>query len=314
MTNLSRIDVHQHILPPFWVDQLRTRDLIRRRWPWSPQSAIEFMDGRNIQTGVVSLPPPALSEWTLASRPDIARRVNDYTAEVVREHRQRFGFFATLPLPDIDGSLEELTYTFDTLKADGVIVLSNYDDQYPAAVAFEPLWQELDRRAAVVFIHPTFPAIRELKLTRAPIVDFPFDTTRTAVNLVLSGVLSRYPAIKFILSHAGGFLPYAVDRFASMASEDSGNKVSSEEFLAIFRRFYFDTALSSSTFTLSCLTIFAERSHILYGSDFPYVPTDEHYTPNLDSSMVLTQQSKAAIARDNAEVLFPRFGSRACRD
>jgi len=146
----------------------------------------------------------------------MARRVNEYTTDLVADRPDRFGHFATLPLPDIDSALLELEYAFDTLRADGVILVGNYGDKYLGDVLFEPLWAELDRRRAVVFVHPGLPLPPAVGLA-GPLVDYPFATTRAAVQLVLNGIVDRKLQARIILSHAGGFVRYASHRFAELA-------------------------------------------------------------------------------------------------
>jgi predicted TIM-barrel fold metal-dependent hydrolase len=200
MTCRNRIDVHQHVVPPFWADALADHGGDPSGWNspiWTPESAINFMDSQQIATGILSLTAPSVQGWSGSKKRDMARRVNEYTAGLVSKMPDRFGNFATLPLPDIEGSILEIEYAFGALNADGVVLLSNYQGHYLGDPIFEPLWAELDRRCAVVFVHPGKPAIPTIEGIPGPIVDYPFDTTRTAVQLVLNGVLGRYPHIQF---------------------------------------------------------------------------------------------------------------------
>ena len=301
----GRIDVHQHVLPPFWVEGLRQKNSVHRPPMWSPEAAIEFMNFRNIAKGILSLTAPGILNWSGDERPSIARRVNEYTAELVSRWPERFGNFATLPLPDVDAALAEVSHALDTLAADGMILLSNYGDRFLGDPLFEPLWAELDRRESIVHIHPSRTSLAEIEGIPAPFVDFPFATTRTAVDIVLKGVLDRYRKVKVILSHGGGFLPYAAHRFATCAGVMPG---SPEKDLLIekFRRFYFDTALASSPFALPSLKAFADPSRILFGSDFPYAPggAAEEFTSTLDASPLLSEAEHAAINHVNAAELF----------
>lgn len=308
----DRIDVHQHVVPPFWAEALPSHGGDPSGWnspAWSPDAAIAFMDGQGIATGILSLTAPGVQGWAGAAQREMARRVNDYTAQLVARRPDRFGNFATLPLPDVEGALREVAYAFDTLEADGVVVLSNYHDRYLGDPAFEALWAELDRRQAVVFVHPGKPAIPTMAGIPGPIVDYPFDTTRAAVQLVLNGVLTRYPAIRFILSHAGGFLPYASHRFAELAHAVRPDVPAPEAIIDTFKRFYFDTALSSGPAALPSLHAFAGASHILYGSDFPYAPAQvgASFTAQLDAYDGLSAAEHAAIDQGNALGLFPRL-------
>ena len=174
------------------------------------------MDSQGITAGLLSLTAPGIVAWENSERPQMARRVNEYTTDLVADRPDRFGHFATLPLPDIDSALLELEYAFDTLRADGVILVGNYGDKYLGDVLFEPLWAELDRRRAVVFVHPGLPLPPAVGLA-GPLVDYPFATTRAAVQLVLNGIVDRKLQARIILSHAGGFVRYASHRFAELA-------------------------------------------------------------------------------------------------
>jgi hypothetical protein len=190
-----RIDVHQHVVPPFYAKALPTHggDPSGTITPqWSPESAIDFMDSQEIATGILSLTAPSVVRWEKSERREMARRVNEYTADLVAKRPDRFGNFAALPVPDVDGALRELEHALDTLRADGVILLANYAGKYLGDTGFEPLWAELDRRQAVVFVHPGQPPLPIVAGVAGPLVDYPFDTTRTAVQLVLNGVVDRY--------------------------------------------------------------------------------------------------------------------------
>ena len=263
------------------------------------------MEARRINRGILSLTAPGIADWQENEHRDIARQVNDYTAEVVAKWPENFGNFATLPLPDVDGALREVAYALDVLRSDGVVLMSNYGGRYLGDPLFEPLWSDLDRRNAVVFIHPTRNALAPLDGIPPPFVDFPSDTTRTAVDMVLKGVLDRYRNLQVILAHAGGFLPYAANRFATCAAGYKPDLYDADKILMFFRRFYFDTALSSSPSTLPSLMNFADPSRILLGTDFPYVPGGmaEAFTSALDASPLLSEVEHVAIGRDNASAL-----------
>jgi 6-methylsalicylate decarboxylase len=313
-----RIDVHQHVVPPFWAKELPTHggDPSGAVIPeWSPDRAIDFMDSQEIATGILSLTAPGVAQWEQGERKEMARRVNEYTAELVAKRPDRFGNFATLPLPDVDGALRELEHAFDTLRADGVILLSNNAGTYLGDAAFEPLWAELNRRQAVVFVHPAQPRMPMAYGVAGPLVDFPFDTTRSAVQLVLNGVVDRYPRPRIILAHAGGFLPYASYRFAELAHVFRPDVASPGDILADFQRFYFDTALSSSPAELPSLKAFADSGHVLFGSDFPYAPASiaRFFTATLDAYNGLTSDEHRAISHGAAWSLFPRLAPQTER-
>ena len=271
------------------------------------------MDSQAIATGILSLTAPSVVRWDKSERREMARRVNEYTADLVAKRPDRFGNFATLPVPDVDGALRELEHALDTLRADGVILLANYAGKYLGDTVFEPLWTELDRRQAVVFVHPGQPPLPIVAGVAGPLVDYPFDTTRTAVQLVLNGVVDRYRGARIILAHAGGFLPYASRRFAELARVFRPDAAKPAAILASFQRFYFDTALSSGPAALLSLKAFAGNGRILFGSDFPYAPAgiDASFTAELDAYDGLMADEHRAISHSNAWTLFPRLAPPA---
>ena len=322
MNNNHRIDVHQHVLPPFWSEALnanggdpsgpRSGDSNNSVVPkWSPEGAIALMDSLEISTGILSLTSPGIVGWASELQAGMARRINEYTAGLVVKKPLRFGNFATLPMPHIDESLAEIEYALDILHADGIILFSNYGDNYLGDAQFLPLWQELNRRKAVVFIHPGLP-IMPMKGVAGPLVDYPFATTRVAVQLVLNGIVSRFPDVNIILSHAGGFVPYAVHRFVELAHVFRTDAPNHEEILNSFRKFYYDTALASSPTSLPSLTAFAKREHILFGSDYPFAPSDvvTDFTRHLDKYQFKDKLQESEISHNNALVLFPRLSEQ----
>ncbi|KOG07641.1 amidohydrolase family protein [Streptomyces viridochromogenes] len=309
MTEPARIDVHQHLVPPD-----RSRAMADRAaalgWPapvWDVQGAIAMMDRRSIATGLLSFPAPVAARDDPAAARTGARSVNEYTAEVVKDRPDRFGHFAALPLPDVDAALAEAAYALDELNADGLMVLSNVHGSYLGDPAFDPLWAELDSRAAVVLVHPTAPPVAPIPGLPSPLVDFPYDTARTALHLALNGVPGRYPRMKMILPHAGGFLPYAAHRFAVAARLHPDS--TPEGLLSDLRRFYFDTAISAGPAALPSLLAFAAPGHVLYGSDFPMLPEEwaTGFDSGLDDYPHWEPEQLHAVNRGNAEILIPRL-------
>lgn len=314
MTDANRIDVHQHVVPPFWASELPRHGGDPSGWhspDWSPDAALAFMDDQQIATGILSLTAPGVKGWPREDRRVMARRVNDYTAGLVARRPNRFGNFATVPLPDVEGAIAEVDHALGTLGADGVILLTNYDGVYLGDPAFRPLWERLDDLSAVVFIHPSAPAIPVLDGSPGPVVDYPFDTTRAAVQMVQNDVLDRLTRTKIILSHAGGFLPYASHRFAELLSALHPQGKTVEEYIDRFKRFYFDTALSSGPAALPSLLAFARPGHVLYGSDFPYAPASvgASFTDKLDRYDGYAGGELSAINRGSAAPLFPRLSA-----
>ncbi|MVO85211.1 amidohydrolase family protein [Streptomyces sp. p1417] len=229
------------------------------------------------------------------------------------DYPDRYGFFATLTLPDIEGAFDEAARALDELGADGIVLLANQHGTYLGDPAFEPLMAELGRRGTTVFIHPAElpgPLVPGLPPYAA---DFLLDTTRAAMNLVLSGTTTRHPGIRIILSHGGGFLPYAARRIALALQahqqiSDIQPVMSHETILTELRRFYFDTALSANPDTLPTLLAFADPTHITFGSDFPYATPEmsAYFTQQLDA-YPLDDAQRTAIDHGNAQALFPRL-------
>ncbi len=308
MTN--RIDVHCHMIPPFWAEALAEK-VGEPSWgtpAWSPEAALALMDRLKIATQILSLSSPALLGWEGEQRTAMCRRVNDYGADLARSHPGRFGFFATLQLPDVAAAITEMDRALDQLGADGVVLLSNYRGVYLGDPAFTPLWEAMERREVVLYIHPGEPKIDPIPGTPAPVVDFVMDTTRMAVDLVAKGVMERYPSVKVILSHAGGFLPYAATRFKVLLHAFVTKEKSEEALLKELQAFYLDTALSPPD-GLPSLMAFAAPGHVLFGTDNPYVSPDglATFTHELDSYTGFAPGQLEAIDRTNAEALFPRL-------
>ncbi len=311
---MLRIDTHHHVIPPEYRKALQQAGLLEaggRALPdWSPEAALQAMADLDVGTAILSVSTPGTAFLpNVADAAALARDLNDYTAEVAAAQPDRFGFFAAVPLPHIDESVAEAVRSLDELHADGVVLLANNAGTYLGEDGQEPLFAALNERAAVVFIHPA-----ELPGPTVPGVppfaaDFLLDTTRAAYLLVRNGIGARYPEIRFILSHAGGFVPYASHRMAVAISADTGR--SPADVLDDFASFYFDTALSSSAAALPTLLAFAKPGHITFGSDFPFAPTvaGKLFAAGLETYPGIDTDARAAIERNNALALFPRLGA-----
>lgn len=223
-----------------------------------------------------------------------------------------FRLFATLPPLDQTGPcLEELRYSLDVLKADGVVVLSSYDDKYLGHQDFQPIWKELHHRNTVVFVHPSFGqtwgASSDPTIPR-PIVDFPHETTRTAVNLITSNTIRDFPNCRIILSHGGGTLPYVATRIANQTADLRLKDKSAASFLSDAKSFYYDLALTGYEGPVKLLTEFAQADHILYGSDFPFA-REETIKPQIGNirAAAIDDNVRVSIDCGAAKRLFPRF-------
>lgn len=313
----GRIDVHQHILPAAYVDALGPDRIgavgsAGRMPDWSIARALERMDQFGIATAITSISAPGLVLDDDDAIVRLARACNDFAAGMVADHPGRFGIFATLPWTDADDSLREIEYAYDTLNADGVCMLSNYRGHYAGESMFRPIFAELNRRRAVVFVHPTaYPNMPRQELLSASTLEFPFDTTRAIGSLVAGGVLTERPDIRFIFSHAGGAMPYLAGRIETLApnnprlAERLGPGIG-----ALLARHYYDTALSANRYAFAALRAMIPVERILFGSDFPYGPPDQIASTIAGLAAIdLATPERAAIDRRNALDLFPRIAA-----
>lgn len=314
--NAQRVDTHHHMVPDFYRTWLLERGVSAggKAIPrWSMNAALDFMDATGVRTAIASISTPGVepalpgdvATGDLSEARYMARKVNEFGADLRRQHPDRFGFFATLTLPDITGSLQELEYSLDELGADGVVLLANTRGVYLGDPMYEELMAELNHRGAVVFVHPSHLPAKPVPGIAPYVADFLLDTTRAAANLVHNGVMDRYTRLKIILSHAGGFVPFAAGRMAANII-DHGDQ---EHGIRQLRRFYFDTALSSTKYGLPSLLAFADPERVLYGSDFPYAAPERSawFTGELDS---YSEIDSSAINNGNAARLFPRLAKQ----
>ena len=302
----SRIDTHHHAVPDFYRAWLTGHGIDAGGMPiprWTPEASRRHMRLTGVRTAILSVSTPQVS---LANRSDaraMARDLNEYLHGLVVAEPGTFGYFATLPLPDLEGALDEVRRAYDRLTADGVCLLANYGGTYLGDPVYEPLMAELDRRSAVVFVHPSALPGPDVPGLPPYAADFLLDTVRAALNLARRGVLGRYPRIRFILAHGGGFVPFAAGRLAPAASE-RGNVV---EGFRRLRRFYFDTALAGTPYALPSLLRFAAKGHVTYGSDFPYAPGAATVASAAYQSVTRVGRRAASVAESNALALFPRL-------
>jgi 6-methylsalicylate decarboxylase len=313
------VDTHHHMLPDFFWQE--TNDPLKPVGgiappPWSKEGSIEIMDNAGIDFAITSVSTPGVHIGDDAKARRLARRCNELAATMMQDRPLRFGGFACLPLPDVDGALEELEYALDVLKLDGVVLFSNSCGVYLGDARLEPVFRELDRRGAVVFVHPNAspdPVAHNLGLPDA-LIDFPHDTTRAIAQLHYSNRFARTPNVKYIFSHAGGTLPYLAGRFAIVDAmkvipghEERGSAADT------FRRLYWDTALSWNTPVLQMLRSVVGMDQVLFGSDYPYLRRDLVIAcaDELRNTSALNDKERAAILSGTAVRLFPRLAQLA---
>jgi 6-methylsalicylate decarboxylase len=300
-----RIDVHHHFLPPAYVARKREQVIrissgIDSVLHWVPQRSIEAMDEHGIETSFLSLSAPGVWFGDAEEARSLARLCNDYAAEAKSDHRGRFRFFAVLPFPDVEGSLREIAYAFDTLGADGVGLFTNYAGKYLGDASLFPLYEELNRRKAAVYVHPILaPCCAGLQPAIPPaFLEFPFDTTRSVTSLLYSGALERFPDIRFIFSHGAGAVPMLVERIAAIATLPRSEVVPVQDPVGQLRRIYVDTASITNPAAFGAARALLPIEHILFGTDYPYTP------PQLGLQGIprlgLSQSETRLIERDNA--------------
>lgn len=312
----KRIDVHHHVIPPAITKTFEKRGITKvagAEFPaWTPEKSLDVMGTNGIETALLSHAAPGVYFGDKAEAIALARSCNDYTAEVIAKHPGRFGFFAVLPMPFTAEACAEAIYALDTLKADGIVLLGSTDGKFLGDPSFDELMAELNRRKTIVFVHPNIhETSTKIGLTiPAFFVEFLCDTTRAATNLIFSGAMERYPDIRWILSHAGGFLPFIAWRLSLAMGIPPLAQNMPQGVLNYVKRFYYDTALSPSPFAMAALKELVEPDHILFGSDFPFAPAivTDMETKALAELKMFDEATKAGIDRAHALKLFPKYG------
>jgi 6-methylsalicylate decarboxylase len=264
------------------------------------------MDKNGVATAISSIVQPGIWFGDAAESRNLARYCNDYGAQLAQDHPGRFGLFACLPLPDIESSLREIEYVFDTLKADGIGLLTQHDGKYLGDSAFAPVYEELNRRRAIVYVHPTQPVCCTglVKGVTVSTIEYATDSTRTIASLLFSGTAARFPEIRFIFSHGGGTVPFLLGRFERLADERKDaylpHGVAPE-----LRKFYYEVAQANHPGALDALLRLVPISNVLFGSDYPLRPVSEAVDGVAKYSFSSAQ--RRAIERENAVRLFPRL-------
>jgi predicted TIM-barrel fold metal-dependent hydrolase len=318
-TQPHRIDVHHHIIPPVYLEAMRRVGIANPipgvDYPdWDVQTTLTVMDRQGIATAIVSISEPGVYFGNMELARDLARQINEFSARLVADHPQRFGAFAVLPLPDVNAALRELEYALDTLKLDGIGLLTNYRGTYLGDAALDALFAELNRRQVVTFIHPSTPPSKDQPTFGLPpsLYEFTFDTTRMVANLLYSRTLDRYPNLRLILSHAGGTVPYLAKRLTFGPTIGSYLKARApQNLIASLRQLYYDVAMSASPYALPSLQALVDPSHILFGSDYPFMPEPAiaDNVAGLADYKGFDQRAQWKIERKNGLALFPRLQS-----
>jgi predicted TIM-barrel fold metal-dependent hydrolase len=313
MTGLNDcIDVHSHAISD--IGQGPPLDLLPE---WSVERTLSLMDEHGIAACIISVPDAANhAEGRKAC--EIARRINEFLAEIVVRHPSRFGVIATLPGRNIDGTLVEMAYALDILKMDGVATSTSINDVYLGEAIFDPWFDEMNRRAVSLFIHPTIArASRPLDLgLNVAILEFMFDTTRMLTNMVLSGNKKRFSNIKMISAHAGGTVPFLVSRIQILETHFGPGRerapLSAEEIQESLASFYYDLTCSTSIAQLGALLELVPVSQLLMGFDIPFMPSWSiaPAIADIECFSRLDENDRRILSYDNASRLYPGLRSR----
>ena len=309
------IDVHHHFSPPDYAEITAQKKVAPSIMAgWTPQKTIDDMDQAGVATAMNSIVVPGVWFGDKEEARHLARECNEYAAKLCADYPGRFGNFSTLPIPDMDGSLLEIAYALDTLKADGFMLFTSYGDKWLGDPMFAPVFEELNRRNAVVFVHPTTNACctNLLPGVSSAEIEYGTDTTRAIVRMVYSGAAKMYPNIRMIFSHGGGTMPYLIGRFVNRVARanGSGGERQSHDFQAEVSKFYYDTAQTFHPVPMTGLKHVVPVSQILFGTDYPYRSSIET-TTGLVQSKVFDPAELEAIKRGNAIKLLQRFKSEA---
>lgn len=276
MATPHRIDVHHHPSPPSYLSARFARD--KQYAPqknWTVERSLDDMDRGGVATAMLSL-PHSVQIWpgNADEARGLARDWNEYMARLAQDHRGRFGVFAALPILDVEGSLREIAYALDTLKADGIALMTNIGDKWLGDPHYAPVFDELNRRDAIVYTHPVAPnCCRDLlPELNDSMIEYGADTTRAIAKVLWGGSAARYPRIRFIFSHAGGTLPYLAFRFLRSFSRgsDEVKAYMPDGLVAALNKFYYDTANTSNVYAMGSFTKLIALSQLMFGTDFPF--------------------------------------------
>jgi len=308
--NPQRIDVHHHLFPPPFVGALHAHEHylasgVARHW--SPQTSLEDMDAAGIATAFTSITAPGLALVPRDRLLAVNRECNEFGARMAADHRGRFGLFASLPLPDVDGALHEVAHALDTLQADGVGLLTSYRDRWLGDAAFAPVMDELNRRGAVVYVHPTVAdCCRNLIAGVADwVLEYPIDTTRAVASLLFGGTFARCPDIRFIFAHVGGVLPLLAEHLVRAAQLDERLAAQApQDVRAQLRGLHYDTALRMHAAGMRAALQFVDASQLLLGTDAPLRRSIDQLAEL--HALGLPEDVVRRIEGENARRLLPR--------
>jgi predicted TIM-barrel fold metal-dependent hydrolase len=304
-----RIDVHHHVTPPSLVgEKIRAGAGGGPTYAWNINQTLDDMERGGVRAAIISLPHPVGVWPDQKNTRGLTREWNEYVAQLGRDYPGRFGQFAMLPILDIEGSLREIDYALDVLKADGINLMTNIGDKWLGDPYYIPIFDELNRRKAVVYTHPDAPDCTKgvVPEIRDSVIEFGTDTTRAIARLLFSGAAARYKDIVWIFSHAGGTAPFLTERLVRYAQTEKGMAARVPDgVINYLKRFHYDTAQAAHPWALASLMRLVAASQVLFGTDFPW-RTAEETARGLDE-FGFSDRDLLAIDCGNAERLLPRW-------
>lgn len=289
-------DTHHHINPKIYEDELKHIGISKingmKHPKWSEKIMLKWMDEIGIEKVIMSISTPGVYFGSDSHSRILCRKLNEYMAGLVKKHSGKIGAFAVVPLPDVDGAIEELKYALDVLKLDGIGLLSNINSNYLGNKNFRKFYEELDIRNAIIYIHPTAPEIATKYYLLNYTYFFKLDTTRTIIDFMRSGYHRDFSNIRFILSHGGGVLPAIYPTLIKGLKEE--NPKIEEEFEQWKSQLFVDTALISYPDEMLPTTLnFFGDNHIVFGSDLCWAQMNyKYYTKQLGTLKLTHEQFK----------------------
>ena len=307
-----KVDVHHHFLSDPYVkaigrDRIAAQSSSGNIPTWTPQLSLELMDRNGIDTAYLSVSAPGVGMDTAVATANLARECNEAQTKIKVDFPGRFGVFAALPLPDIDATLREIAHAFDMLKSDGVGMMTNYDGVHIGDPRFWPVFEELNRRSAIVCVHPTMPFnFTGVSNVSTSTLEFPFETTRAIISMLVHGTAGRFPQVRLIWPHAGG----AISALAGRANVLSARhpkwiQKGPDQFLPALRGFYYDLTQSANAGAYAALSSIASADKLLFGSDVPFAGQPQIEVTLAEISR-LGGTERDAISHENAGTLFRR--------
>lgn len=311
----GRIDVHHHFLGAGYVKTIGRERIAAQAASgvipeWTPVVSLQLMDNSGIETAILSVSAPGIGMDTPQATARLARECNDAQARIAADHPGRFGLFAAMPLPDIDATLKEIAYALDTLQADGIGFVTNYGGIHIGDPKFWPVFEELERRKAIAFFHPTAPfGFTGVPFVSPSTLEFPFETTRALVSMLVHGTAARFPNVRMIWSHAGGSISAMAGRINTLsARHPKWEQKGPDRFLAGLHSFYYDVTQSTAQGTYDALSAITSNDHLMFGSDVPFAAQSYIDASLTDlEALKISHSEYTALNRGTAAAMFPRF-------